>query len=73
MGASLGMSIGSNANECTTDMVPACPAIYIYIYISYCVGYWAIWQDIARVCEVLLEPKARVISHTSAITRNIAQ
>ena len=34
MGASLGMSIGSNANECTTDMVPACPAnIYIYIYI----------------------------------------
>ena len=32
-----------------------------YIYISYCVGYRAIWQVIARVCEVLPEPKARVI------------
>ena len=35
--------------------------IYIYIYISYCVGYQAIWQVIAPVCEVLPEPKARVI------------
>ena len=35
--------------------------IYIYIYLSYCVGYRAIWKVIARVCEVLPEPKARVI------------
>ena len=33
----------------------------IHVYISYCVGYQAIWQVIARVCEVLPEPKAKVI------------
>ena len=47
--------------------------IYIYIYtcISYCVGYRAIWQVIARVCEVLPEPKARVIlTHECNNSRN---
>ena len=35
--------------------------MFMHINISYCVGYRAIWQVIARVCEVLPEPKARVI------------
>ena len=33
----------------------------IQVFISYYVGYRAIWQVIAQVCEVLFEPKVRVI------------
>ena len=42
-------------------VTPPLFSISNFSYISYCVGYRAIWQVIARVCEVLPEPKARVI------------